>query len=95
MIDFQEIFTAWKVLYNPTEFQSKVASDRLNICVSCIYKREIFEKKEWSAVCGKCGCPLKAKVFSQEINPCPMGFWVESDSKNGINSQQKNEKTFL
>lgn len=95
MINFKEIFVAWKTLARPTEFQSKVAKDRLDVCISCEFKKEVFEKSEWSAICGKCGCPLKAKIFSQEINPCPMEKWILPDNKNGINFVQKTKKSFL
>lgn len=95
MINFKEIFVAWKTAARPTEFQSKIAKDRLDVCISCPHKQEIFEKKEWSAICEKCGCPLKAKIFSQEINPCPMGYWIKPDNKNGINFIQKSKETFL
>lgn len=95
MINFKEIFVAWKTYMKPTEFQAKVAKDRLDVCISCEFKKEIFEKSEWSAICGKCGCPLKAKIFSQETNPCPMGYWITPDNNNGINFEQKTKKTFL
>jgi len=95
MINFKEIFIAWKTSFNPSESESKIAKDRLEICISCEYKKEVFEKKEWSAICGKCGCPLMKKVFSKEMNPCPMGYWMESDNKNGLTIQTKNKKSFL
>lgn len=95
MINFKEIFVAWKTAARPTPFQSKVAKDRLDVCIKCPFKKEIFEKKQWSAVCGKCGCPLKAKIFSQEISPCPMGYWDEPDKKNSIHFKLKDKKTFL
>ncbi len=95
MINFKEIFVAWKTLARPTEFQSKVAKDRLDVCIKCEFRKDIFEGKEWSSICGKCGCPLKAKIFSQEINPCPMGYWINPDNKNGINFVKKENKTFL
>lgn len=95
MINFKEIFIAWKTSLRPSEFQAKVAKDRLNICTKCDFKKEIFEKREWSAICGKCGCPLEKKIFSQEISPCPMGYWKEVDFNNGINFTKKENKTFL
>lgn len=95
MINFKEVFVAWKTLAKPTEFQAKVANDRLDVCIKCPHKKEIFEKKEWSAICGKCGCPLKAKIFSQEVNPCPMGYWIKPDNLNGINFQAKNKNSIL
>lgn len=95
MINFKEIFVAWKTANNPSEIQSKIAKDRLEICMGCEYRKEIIEKKEWTALCSKCGCPLMKKVFSQEINPCPMGYWSECDNENGLNTKTKKEKSFL
>ena len=54
---------------------------------------KIFEKKEWSAICEGCGCPINKKIFSKEINPCPMGYWIESDKNNGGNTETKNKKS--
>lgn len=95
MINFKEIFVAWKTALNPTELEDKIASDRLDICVKCTHKKEIFEKSKWALICEKCGCPLRVKVFSREINPCPMGFWEEPDNKNGLPVSKKSTKTFL
>lgn len=95
MINFKEIFIAWKSYIKPTKLEEKIAKDRLDVCIGCKFKKEIFEKREWSAICGKCGCPLKAKIFSKEINPCPMGYWINVDNLNGINYIQKDKKTFL
>jgi len=95
MLNFKEIFKAWVSASNPTKQQSDLAEARLNICIGCQYKKEIINKKEWSAICGKCGCPLKAKVFSDSINPCPMGFWKNIDSKFGLNTSDKNNTSFI
>lgn len=95
MLNFKEIFKAWIAASNPTPQQSKLAEARLNICVGCEYKKEIFNEKHWSAVCGKCGCPLKAKVFSDAINPCPMGFWKNVDDTFGVNTKLKKNTSFI
>lgn len=78
-MDFNEIVTAWITSFNPDKEQTKRSLDRAKICVKCPEKKELFHNKEWSAVCGKCGCPLSKKVFSQEYNPCPIKKWEESD----------------
>ena len=95
MINFKEIFVAWKTAAKPSEAEAKIAKDRLNVCIKCPYKKEVFEKSKWALLCGKCGCPLRVKVFSKEINPCPMGYWKEVDSKNGLPSSGKSNNTFL
>ena len=95
MLNFKEIFKAWVTLSNPTERETQLANMRFSICEGCQYKKEIIKKTEWALLCGKCGCPLKAKIFSQEISPCPMGYWDEPDKKNSIHFKLKDKKTFL
>ena len=95
MLNFKEIFSAWVSLSNPTEQQEKLAKARFSICEGCEYKKEILKTKTWSLVCGKCGCPIKAKVFSNQINPCPMGFWKEIDKNFGAPVDEKVKKSIL
>jgi hypothetical protein len=95
MLNFKEIFNAWVKFGNPTEQQEKLANARFSICQGCDYKKEIIKGKEWSLTCGKCGCPLKAKVFSDAQNPCPMGFWKEIDKKFGLNTNNKENGSIL
>lgn len=95
MLNFKEIFKAWLSVTSHTKQQAELAKARLDICVGCAYKKELFEDKHWSAVCGKCGCPLKAKVFSEAMNACPMGFWKNIDSKFGLNINEKNNSSFI
>ena len=63
MLNFKEIFKAWVTLSNPTERETQLANMRFSICEGCQYKKEIIKKTEWALLCGKCGCPLKAKIF--------------------------------
>jgi hypothetical protein len=95
MLNFKEIFNAWITLSNPTEQETQLANIRFSICEGCQYKKEIINKKNWSLLCGKCGCPLKAKIFSKAINPCPMGYWKEIDENFGINTNNKKKKSIL
>lgn len=95
MINLKEIFIAWKTSIRPTELQSKIAEDRLNVCINCPHKKEVLEGKKWTAYCQKCGCPIRKKVFSQEINPCPMGYFGECDTQNGMAAKIKEGRTFL
>lgn len=95
MINLKEIFIAWKTSIRPNEFQSKIAEDRLNVCIGCQYKKEGFKGKEWSAYCQKCGCPIRKKIFSREVNPCPMGYFEGPDTLNGMTTKTKKGKTFL
>jgi hypothetical protein len=95
MLNFKEIFKAWVTLSNPTEQQEKLAKARINICEGCSYKKEIIKEKTWSLLCGKCGCPIQAKVFSDADNPCPMGYWKEIDKNFGMNIEEKTKKSIL
>jgi len=65
-----EIFNAWKISMNPSEDQQDIAAERLEICLTCEFKRE-----EPFLSCSACGCPLKKKVHSQIPRSCPKGKW--------------------
>lgn len=81
MIDYKEIFDAWKVAFNPTDEQEKLAQERLNICLGCELRKEVLKGVKWSAYCNDCGCPLNKKVFSKTFNPCTQKKWEEVDVK--------------
>lgn len=101
MLDFNEILTAWITSANPSETSKKLAEDRLKICVGdetnkrCNQYTEMIKNKRWSAVCKGCGCPIDKKVFSNKINPCPLGKWEEVDKKHNTYIKVKEEKTLL
>jgi hypothetical protein len=78
-IDLKKIFTAWTISINPNKRQEELAGKRWEICKTCPSKVEIFESKEWSFTCKDCGCPLKKKIFTDEFNACPNGFWSNVD----------------
>ena len=75
--DLREIAKSWFTSLNPNEKEKKLAELRYEICLKCEFKKEIFEKKEWSSLCGKCGCPLNKKIYSDKYNACPAGKWLE------------------
>jgi hypothetical protein len=79
-INYKEIFHAWKISFKPTPKQEELAELRLKICLGCEFKKEIVKGVKWSALCGKCGCPLNKKVFSPNYNPCPLKKWNLIDS---------------
>ncbi len=81
MIDYKEIFEAWKTSFNPTPTQEELAEKRLNVCLGCEYRKEVLKGVKWSAYCGDCGCPINKKVFSKNFNPCTKGYWGEVDSE--------------
>jgi len=59
--DLIEILKAWVTAENPNKMQKELAELRLNICMGCDMRKEIIHNKKWSALCGKCGCPLSKK----------------------------------
>jgi hypothetical protein len=101
MINFIEIFNAWKRSKNPTEIERANSQERLLICQGdadnsgCEHYTEILKKKSWSAICGSCGCPINRKIFSMESEPCPKGKWKEVDAKYGKIIKIKDFRTIL
>ena len=81
MINYKEIFEAWKIAINPNKEQEELAEKRLTICTGCEFKKEILKGIKWSAYCGACGCPLNKKVFSKMYNACPKNKWEMVDSE--------------
>ena len=76
MNKIKEIAISWWRAENPTKEQSIIAQNRLSICMECDSRNESVV---FGFVCGKCGCPLGKKIFSPDVNGCPLGKW---DSKN-------------
>lgn len=72
----KEIFSAWGVMFNPSDAQSALAKERIQVCNACEDKREMP-----FIHCGVCKCPLKSKVFSSVKGGCPSGKWNEIDQK--------------
>jgi hypothetical protein len=68
----KEIFTAWKISFNPSEEQSILAAKRLEVCLDC---RHNLKTMIGINVCVECGCPISKKVFSKQSNPCPEKKW--------------------
>jgi hypothetical protein len=76
MNKIQEIFTAWSIAFDPNQAQSDLASERISICNECEFKNTIP-----IIHCGKCGCALKAKIFSPVKGACPENKWIEVEEK--------------
>lgn len=81
MIDYKEIFDAWKTSFKPNEKQEELAQERLGVCLGCEHRKEVLKGVKWSAYCGDCGCPISKKVFSKSFNPCTRKKWEEIDAK--------------
>jgi uncharacterized paraquat-inducible protein A len=73
MNKFVEIAKSWIIGFSPTEEQQQKANQRIAICNECpfIKHNDIAD----FYYCGKCGCPLKGKVYSPVEKSCPMGYW--------------------
>lgn len=78
MIDVIDIIKSWGKLFsnNKTENQIKLASERYRICMGCEFRTRLD-------MCQKCGCFLKAKVFTENIGSCPESKWSGVDKKYG------------
>jgi hypothetical protein len=94
-IDYEEIFDAWKISFKPTPKQEELAKLRLKVCLGCEFRKEVVKGLKWSALCGKCGCPISKKVFSPNYNACPEKLWGEIDSDYIIPINMKDEGTLI
>lgn len=95
MIDFKDIFNSWVTSFNPTQEKLKHANDRFEVCVACEFKKEVLKNKKWSIICTECGCPIKKKIYSNAINPCPEKKWAEVDENHGMNTSKKKNNTLF
>lgn len=76
-IDFREIFSAWKAKLNPERSQEELAGLRLEACSSCEFAKSLMGTE--GIYCSKCGCLLKAKIFTPREGACPEGKWDSID----------------
>ena len=72
MNKIKDIALSWWRAANPTEKQTELAQERLEICNGCEKKQESIV---FGYVCGQCGCPLGKKIFSEVEQPCPLSKW--------------------
>ena len=95
MIDYKEIFEAWKISFKPTVKQEELAIKRLKVCLGCDFRKEVLKGIQWSAYCGDCGCPLNKKVFSKNFNPCTQKKWKDVDADYMTPIDDKNKNTLI
>lgn len=95
MIDYKEIFDAWKTSLNPTEIEEELAQKRINVCLGCDFRKEVLKGVKWSMYCGHCGCPINKKAFSKMFNPCTKGFWYDVDSNYLTRQEVKKTNTII
>lgn len=83
--NFKEIVEALLTQIKPTEEQKALAEARLEVCQECPDRN--------NRKCGKCGCFLGTKIYTQRENPCPLKKWKDID-RNYYNKQsEKNMKS--
>lgn len=70
----KEIIQSYAIAVNPTEEQKELAEKRLAKCMPC----EMWTTNSAGiAICKKCGCLTKVKVFTPRgIEACPLGKWT-------------------
>lgn len=75
MNKIREIVSAWATSFSPSDEQKRIAEIRYETCTTCEFKTNSVAGIE---ICGACGCPLKAKIFTPrtpEQGNCPKSFW--------------------
>ncbi len=88
-MDLLNIIKAWGVSYFATDLQKQRAEERMEICNSCDFIRQV----PVGYICGKCLCPISKKVYSLKYNDCPEKKWKEVDIK--FFDGHKTDKTLL
>ncbi len=90
-IDVLDILKSWITSVNPTETQSELAKKRLDVCAICDFKREVIHNKEWSWLCGRCGCPIRKKIYTDQYGSCPLKKWnfIEDDYIKDLKVKEK------
>ena len=77
----KEILTGWKNYLDKSEVVEELAQTRAAICSGCPFAKQgkllTFVRDTLTEVqgayCKKCGCPLSAKIRSNDI--CPIHKW--------------------
>ena len=77
----KQILSGWKNYLSKSEVTEATARQRAKACITCPYAKQgklltfIKDtlKEVQGAYCAKCGCPLSAKVRSNDI--CPENKW--------------------
>lgn len=77
----KNILTGWKNFLDKSEVTEAIAKERATVCAACPLARQgkllAFVKDTLKEVegayCKACGCPLSAKVRSNDI--CPNNKW--------------------
>jgi len=89
--DLLDVLKSWVTSVNPNEIEKKLAEERIEICAKCEFRKEVFHNKKWSALCGRCGCPINKKIFTDQYGTCPLGKWnfIEDKYKSHLKIKKK------
>lgn len=71
---FSEIYPGWMRLVFHDPKVEELAVKRAEICLNCEFLNHVVKSAKWGKKCGKCGCPIIAKVRSEKSN-CPINKW--------------------
>ena len=87
MNKIEEIFTAFRISWNPNLEQADLAAKRIEICNECEFKSLIEIGPITFAKCDVCGCALKAKIYTERTykdpgGSCPKNFWENIETQN-------------
>jgi len=87
MNKINEIFTSWRISFDPTVPQAELASERIQICEVCEHKETVeIVNIDIFTRCNLCGCALKAKIFTpktylDEGGSCPIMNWADLEEQ--------------
>lgn len=87
--NIKTIVKAWGISFNPSNQQKALAERRAEICLTCPAKTKIGVMQ----LCSECGCPISKKVFTDEVNPCPLGKWTFDEEY--LDKKLKVKKTLI
>ena len=92
-LNFKEIFEAWILSANPNENQKKLSTLRFEVCQNCPFMNDILGVQ----ICGKCGCPISKKIFTNKYDACPAHKWIEIEKQffGHIELEEKKEKKII
>ena len=86
-VNILDIINSWITSFNPTKEQVERAEYRAAVCDACPYKEELNSSILASLTendkilnkfkCGRCGCVLSKKIFSQFKEGCPENKWLK------------------
>ena len=95
MNKIEEIFTAFRISFNPNSEQFDLASKRIMICNDCEFK-SILELTSTLTIarCSVCGCILKGKIYTvltyqDPSGSCPKEKWKSVEEQWLIEKQSQ------